>query len=317
MKQYGKIIAQLRKENNMTQAELGAKLNVTYQAVSKWENDQSQPDFATMAQIAEIFHVPLTVFLGEEGEAAVPPAQDASASVVGYCTVCGNTVHAADVAQQRPLICKTCAEEKKRKQEEAARKAEEEKRRLQKEEEETAAELAKSYKRIRNIGLIAAGIISAVLLALLLLGTVGVGDDSAESIVLAILFPVFVFTFLSQMLWHRTLWKMCMAFKKERGKWGLFSIVIFIVTLPFLVVFTFVLSPFTFVSALIHVTKYGAILTDAEEEQLLEEAELDQVQEQRKETDRLLKESKKILKEADKALRDMDKQFEDKPKNDE
>ena len=100
-------------------------------------------------------------------------------------------------------------------------------------------------------------------------------------------------------------------------KWGLFSIVIFIVTLPFLVVFTFVLSPFTFVPALIHVTKYGAILTDAEEEQLLEEAELDQVQEQRKETDRLLKESKKILKEADKALRDMDKQFEGKPKNDE
>ena len=40
MKQYGKIIAQLRKENNLTQAELGAKLNVTYQADSKWENDQ-------------------------------------------------------------------------------------------------------------------------------------------------------------------------------------------------------------------------------------------------------------------------------------
>lgn len=64
MKQYGKVISKLRKENNMTQAELGAKLNVTYQAVSKWENDQSQPDFATMVEMAKLFNVPLNIFCG-------------------------------------------------------------------------------------------------------------------------------------------------------------------------------------------------------------------------------------------------------------
>lgn len=59
---YGEKIAELRKNSGMTQATLGAKLNVTYQAVSKWERDESVPDFATMCKIAKLFDVPLTYF---------------------------------------------------------------------------------------------------------------------------------------------------------------------------------------------------------------------------------------------------------------
>ncbi len=39
MENYGKIISSLRKEKGLTQNDLGKELNVTYQAVSKWEND--------------------------------------------------------------------------------------------------------------------------------------------------------------------------------------------------------------------------------------------------------------------------------------
>ena len=41
---YGQKIAELRKSNKLTQAELGTKLNVTAQAISKWENNLSEPD---------------------------------------------------------------------------------------------------------------------------------------------------------------------------------------------------------------------------------------------------------------------------------
>ena len=34
----GKFIAQLRKEKNMTQADLGNKIGVSYKTISKWEN---------------------------------------------------------------------------------------------------------------------------------------------------------------------------------------------------------------------------------------------------------------------------------------
>ena len=128
MKQYGKIIAKLRKERNMTQAELGAKLNVTYQAVSKWENDQSQPDFATMIEMAKLFNVPLNVFVdGDEASgpaadaagAAVPAAEAPQAErhpaeepVIGYCKNCGIAVRKENLAQERPyILCSNCATE--------------------------------------------------------------------------------------------------------------------------------------------------------------------------------------------------------------
>ena len=40
----GKTIATLRQNRNMTQQQLAATLNVSHQAVSKWENGQALPE---------------------------------------------------------------------------------------------------------------------------------------------------------------------------------------------------------------------------------------------------------------------------------
>lgn len=50
-------ITELRKKNNLTQAELADKLNYSDKAVSKWERGESIPDVAVLKSIADIFSV--------------------------------------------------------------------------------------------------------------------------------------------------------------------------------------------------------------------------------------------------------------------
>ena len=47
----GKRIAELRKSKGFTQEDLADRLNVSGQAVSKWENDQTCPDIGLLPQL--------------------------------------------------------------------------------------------------------------------------------------------------------------------------------------------------------------------------------------------------------------------------
>lgn len=53
----GKRIAELRKARGTTQDELAEALNVSPQAVSKWENDLSCPDISLLPKLADLFDV--------------------------------------------------------------------------------------------------------------------------------------------------------------------------------------------------------------------------------------------------------------------
>ena len=59
MNNFGEIIKDIRKKNNLTQKELADKLFVTYQAVSKWENNRSIPDIAILQNISKMFNIDL------------------------------------------------------------------------------------------------------------------------------------------------------------------------------------------------------------------------------------------------------------------
>ncbi|MBR5635774.1 MAG: helix-turn-helix transcriptional regulator [Pseudobutyrivibrio sp.] len=54
---FGKFIVECRKENNLTQAELGKKLSVTAKAVSRWERGLGFPDINTLEPLAEALNV--------------------------------------------------------------------------------------------------------------------------------------------------------------------------------------------------------------------------------------------------------------------
>lgn len=52
----GERIADLRKEQNLSQGNLADALGISRQAVSKWENDQAYPDTLKLIQLAEVLN---------------------------------------------------------------------------------------------------------------------------------------------------------------------------------------------------------------------------------------------------------------------
>lgn len=50
----GERISELRKQQNISQVQLAKALNVSRQAVSKWENDQTAPDTLKLIQLADL-----------------------------------------------------------------------------------------------------------------------------------------------------------------------------------------------------------------------------------------------------------------------
>ena len=53
----GEKLFELRKEKNLSQEEVADKLNVTRQTISKWETNQSTPDFDKIMPICELFGI--------------------------------------------------------------------------------------------------------------------------------------------------------------------------------------------------------------------------------------------------------------------
>ena len=68
----GQRIQELRKQQNLSQEELGTRLGVSRQAVSRWEMDGAVPDVDKLIAMSKLFSVTLNDLLGVESPAAVP-----------------------------------------------------------------------------------------------------------------------------------------------------------------------------------------------------------------------------------------------------
>ncbi|MDE6613136.1 MAG: helix-turn-helix domain-containing protein [Clostridia bacterium] len=276
--EYGEKIAALRKSRGMTQAELGSELNVTFQAVSKWERGESLPDFATMSKISKLFGVPLEYF----GDGDYQPAEETAAmaaaaqpKMLGVCTVCGKVVNEGEEARTSPaLICKSCTE----------RKAEENRRAA--EEENNKRERAKQFdiarnKKWRNVGLIVAACVCiALIIAISVVWGTGRTEFSWTDLGAYAVFLLFAFTFISQMFWNGTVLEVALFGVHVIGTPGiiftldldgiifLIAVKILFMLLKFvcLILFTlltfiaaFIISPFSFLPQLIKLNRGGVL----------------------------------------------------------
>ncbi|WP_322906110.1 helix-turn-helix transcriptional regulator [Paenibacillus campi] len=64
----GALIADYRKQHNMTQLELAEHMHVSPQAISKWETGKSLPDIFTLIRLSKVLHIELSELLGENKE---------------------------------------------------------------------------------------------------------------------------------------------------------------------------------------------------------------------------------------------------------
>ena len=267
----GEKIASLRKAKGMTQAELGPELNVTFQAVSKWERGESYPDFDTMSRLAKLFGVPLSYFENDEdGETAatVTAAQESVSApkvMLGVCKDCGRTVYEGEEATTEPaLVCRKCEERKKQ---EAKRAADEE---IKKKRQEEQAKLDETHK-IRNRGLIWSAVIIGFLLICGIIGIATKPQDWVYTLIGMAVIIVFGYTFVAQLFWDGVIADIAFFGGKVIGMPGvifsldldgviflvvvkiLFAIIkflIWLVTFLAAAVVAMIISPFTFPFAL-------------------------------------------------------------------
>lgn len=257
----GEKISSLRKKNNVTQAELGAALNVSYQAVSKWERGESYPDFETMSRIAKYFSVPLSYF--EEGgkiEAAAASSAEKPElpQPMGVCHECNRTVYEGGgkivpTGRTRSLVCNEC---------------------IARGEEEKRAQKARERENVRRrmkAGLIVGAIVAVVALVF---GIVSANEGTFLNFVYGVLGMIFSFTFVSQLFWGGAVVDCCLWGGKIVGTPGVifdlswdglkflilckliflaFRICIWLLTFVIGIFLGILISPFTFIPALIRV----------------------------------------------------------------
>jgi transcriptional regulator with XRE-family HTH domain len=138
----GQKLSAYRKMAGMTQQQLGEQLNISAQAVSKWENDQAEPDLTTVRALADIYKVSVDTLLSPDSIPSVPVEEIAPVQgnekvektqivmPVGYCKTCGIAVTEDNLGAKSPVIlCKNCLQAEKAAEEKATQKKKLEKER--------------------------------------------------------------------------------------------------------------------------------------------------------------------------------------------
>lgn len=127
MIKIGAKLKELRSGKQLTQKELAEQLNVSAQAVSRWENDEVEPSLETLGQLTTIFGISMDELFGKAPvEAPTPVAaqpspapvtapQEESLPVLGVCEDCRKPLyHRQDIEQVRhtdapaTVLCISC-----------------------------------------------------------------------------------------------------------------------------------------------------------------------------------------------------------------
>ena len=98
---FGKALSTLRKNADMTQNEVADKLNLSRQAISKYERGESFPDISVLVMIAELFDLTLDQLIGY-GEPTTGESSILKNVAKGDADVIAENI--ADIVNLAPLL---------------------------------------------------------------------------------------------------------------------------------------------------------------------------------------------------------------------
>ena len=103
----GEKITELRKHNNVTQEQLGKELNISAQAISKWERNLSEPDLYAIKAMSNIFNVSIDTLINDDKELEFKNIIEDKNNY--ECSNCHKKYDKSNISQfETNIICKDC-----------------------------------------------------------------------------------------------------------------------------------------------------------------------------------------------------------------
>ncbi len=201
----GKKLSNYRKMLGWTQQQLGEHLNLSAQAVSKWENDLAEPDLITLKALAKLYSVTVDDILNNDNENFQSKASKSEshaeeeqerAATIGFCKNCGIVVTEENIGERSPVVlCNDCYVAKNLKHKKQLEEAELERKRRLDDIDRLQKASSNEMKRKVRISSIVAGIVAIAFLVIWIVSSAS--SISFGNVLAGVILSCFIFTFVS------------------------------------------------------------------------------------------------------------------------
>lgn len=104
----GQKIKKLRNEKNLTQKDLADQVHVTFQTVSKWENDENEPDIGTLRELTKLFGCSMDYLLSEDDEQPVEEPKQEVVEATPVVAPVEQVTKTIIIHQKEMHVCERC-----------------------------------------------------------------------------------------------------------------------------------------------------------------------------------------------------------------
>lgn len=171
----GQKLSCYRKLSGLTQQQLGERLNISAQAISKWEKDLTEPALATLRALAELYKTSVDELLDPESHFSDPKVlsmeeessaqEENTSAAIGFCKRCGILVNEENLGASQPtVLCKACLEKEQKEKQRRQEQQKQERERAEAVEKSMKAYNRKRRKRHLVLSLCVAGVAAAIFL---------------------------------------------------------------------------------------------------------------------------------------------------------